>query len=142
MKLSLFSISATQVTSSSGDERPPFGDSDDGVAQEVAVVVDEVRQQDLIIAGEGHEVPQQLKLPETETQGPVQGTEIIDWGSEGMNKSGGGAAQEVAVVVDEGRQQDLIIAGQGHEVPQQPKLQETETQGPVQGTEIIDGGGE
>ena len=52
-----------------------------------------------------------------------------------MNKSDGGAAQEVAVVVDDSRQQDLIIAGQGHEVPQQPKLPETET-------ELIDGGGE
>ena len=103
MKLSLFSFSATRLTSSSGDERPPFEDSDGGAAQEVAVVVDEGRQQDLINAGEGHEVPQQPKLQEMETQGPVQGIEIIDGGGEGMNKSDGGAAQEVAVVVDKSR---------------------------------------
>ena len=96
---------------------------------------DEGRQQDLIIAGQGHELPQQPKLQETETQGPVQGTEIIDGGGDGMNKSDSRAAQEVAVVVDESRQQDLIVAGQGHEVPQQPKLPETET-------ELIYGGGE
>ena len=87
MKLSLFSISATLVKSLSGDERPPFEDSDVGAAKAVAVVVDEGRQQNLIIAGQGHEVPQQPKLQGTETQGPVQGTEIIDVGGEGMNKS-------------------------------------------------------
>ena len=130
----MFSILETQLTSSSGNERAPFEDSDDGdgAAQEVAVVIDEGRQQDSIIAGQEHEQP---KLPETETQGRVLGTELIDGGGEGMNMGDGGATQEVAVVVDEGRQQDAIIAGQKHE---QPKLPEMETQGLVLGT---DGGG-
>ena len=76
----------------------------------------------MIVAGQGHEVPQQPKLPETET-------ELIDGGGEGMKKS----------------EQDSVHGGDDEvwrtewiAIKAQPQLKDTETKGPVQGTATIE----